>query len=194
MPALVDAINADPKLALRASANPILAAEEVGVRLTERLARDAELRVRFVPNEVVELERLAGEVRRIARRPGLDLQSAADVGATLRRLGVPLPEAGDARAGRAESGAKAPTASRRTKTAVDQAVVASGETSAALLRQLEALADSHRVVPPLLAYLRLEATRPRLASREAYDRLRGGEGHLPDIELRYRLQRSAGPT
>lgn len=194
MPTLIDAINADPKLALRAGANPILAAEEAGVRLTERLAREVELRVRFAPDEVVQLERLAGEVRRIARRPGLDLQSAADVGATLRRLGVPLPEAADDGPGRGRPRAKASTASRRRKTAVDQAAVAHGETGAALLAQLETLADSHRVMPPLLAYLRLEATRPRLASREAYDRLRAGEGHLPDIELRYRLQRGAGPT
>jgi hypothetical protein len=211
MRTIVEAVNADPSLALRASANPLLALEELGYELSGGLREEAELRARFGLDDVAALTSLREDIERQLGRK-VDLRSADAVTRALASVGVKIPAKAFQNAMRDHAAAgSAPEAperavaqtskrtSRRGRTPTTPrppiieppASVLGPDDSRRLLWALRERRDAHDVVEPLVQYLELEAGRPRLAHAETYARLReqAVDPDRTDIRVRFVLQR-----
>jgi DNA polymerase I-like protein with 3'-5' exonuclease and polymerase domains len=142
-------------------ANPLLALEEIGYRVDPRARREFEERIRFSVEQVAQLRQLRKRASQICRR-GLDPDVPADVHKMLfEELGL----------------------TRQTATATF-------DTPAALeylprpgwlptwTDPLEALRGHHELVDVLLQYRAVEASEPRLATREFFDAVRNGHVNL----------------
>jgi hypothetical protein len=211
MRTIVEAVNADPSLALRASANPLLALEELGYELSDGLREEAELRARFGLDDVAALTSLRDDIERQLGRK-IDLGSADAVTGALASVGVKIPAKAvqAAMRERAATGSAPDSPERvvgqtskgtsrrgRTPTAPGPptiqppASVLGPNDSRRLLPALRERLEAHDVVEPIVQYLDLEASRPRLADAETYARLREKPAD-PDraaISVRFVLQR-----
>lgn len=168
VPTLVKALNADDALMKRALVNPLLALEELGYRLADEVRPQVERRVRFKVETAHRLDALADEVFKHAGER-LDIDSPVALDQLLHeRLKLP----------------------RGTPTQAPQAAVMRGQT---FIDPLERLRGKHPVLEPLLAYRQLDASAPRLAPPELYERVRRGDVKLPVLRAKARLQRGATP-
>ena len=188
VPSIVKQVNEDPALALRAAANPLLALADMGYRLTDRLAREVELRLRFTPKVIERLEHLRKQIAKLSEGP-LDPDDPADLRRVLfERLQLPpLPP-------RAQPIVVAQSAVARTQSApprdeLDFPWIPPGGVRHPDL--LTALRGAHPIVAPLIEYRAIQASQPRLATREAFERLGSGDAKLPKVRIRARLKREA---
>jgi hypothetical protein len=168
VPSIVKAINADPSLALRAGANPLLALEELGYSLTPELAADVALRVRFDEPTRKRLAELTVEIHRLAGEP-FDIDSPKALGRILIEC-LKLPAKPD----------MLPTPIKRPagKPVTDP---------------LAALAGMHPIIAPLLEYRALQGGEPALAPADLYRKLQAGGG-TGGVTLRVRAVLRNGPT
>lgn len=206
VPAIVERINADPLLAAAAAANPILALEELGERMSPALTTAVERRVRFSREDAKRLEALSREVDKAAGRP-CKLEDPAQLARLLFvDLGLRPPGARAGATGSPAKAAAAPSASARARGG--KSASAEAPLSPRLVKLVEPLPprtatepkpppdplarlrSAHAVMQPLLAYRELEASQPRLASPELYGELRSGTQRLPVANLRAHLRRA----
>lgn len=182
VPSILKEINADPALALRAAANPLLALEELGYSLTPELRAEAESRVRFPK---ATRERMATLEKEIFHAAGerFDLRAPAEVERVLfTKLKLPRPQLEQPpTAQRAPAAPQPETMMARMALALDRGFV----------DPLGALAGKHPVMQPLLEYRRLDASEPPLAAPAVYERIRRGEVKLPIVRIRGRLKSEA---
>ena len=188
VPSIVKQINEEPALALRALANPLLALAEMGYQLTDRLAREVELRLRFTPDIIERLNQLSTQIAELSEGP-LDPDDLTDLRRALfERLKLPpLPP-------RPQPIVVAQSEVARTRSATPHDELAFHWIPPGGLRHpdpLTALRGAHPIVEPLLEYRAIQASQPRLATREVFDRLTRGDAKLPKIRVRARLKREA---
>ncbi|MCU0805238.1 MAG: hypothetical protein MUF79_09145 [Burkholderiales bacterium] len=179
VPSILKEINADPALALRAAANPLLALEELGYSLTPALSAEAERRVRFPK---ATRERMAVLEKQVFEAAGehFDLRAPAEVERVLfTKLELPRPQIEPLRAAQ-----RAP-APQQSETLMARLAVSLGRE---FVDPLGGLAGRHPVMQPLLEYRRLEASEPPLAAPALYERIRRGEVKLPIVRIRGRLK------
>jgi DNA polymerase I-like protein with 3'-5' exonuclease and polymerase domains len=186
VPSIVKAINADEELGIRAAANPVLAMEELGYTLADKVRLSVERRIRFSVETFEQLETLAKQIHEIAgRRFSIDSpDELAHVLFEELQLSRPRRSIQD----QCEP-AQLPSTTHKLPTTPLPPQVSWGTK---VEDPLDELRGAHPIMEPLLAYRKLEASKPRLASPELYDRIKRGEVELPAIRLRARLQR--GPT
>jgi hypothetical protein len=190
VPTIVKRLNDDPALALRAAANPLLVLQEMGIALTERLAAEVELRLRFRPEQIERLQQLRAEIQKHAGE-AFDLDDPAQVRRVLfdhLKLS-PLPPP-------AQPVVIAPSQVAKVYQPLPRHELEHPWTAPGSVRRsdpLERLHDAHPVMRPLLEYRALQASQPPLARRELVDRLTSGDAALPKIRIRARLQRDATP-
>lgn len=176
--AILERVNADPDLAAAAAINPILALEELGYELEPGARQEVEDRLRFDPREAVRLRQLRKAAFEQAGRE-FDLDSPDELGRLLfEELRIPIPQPEKKRPRQ-----KRPAARPDTRPLPHRF---SGQPEAE--DPLEALHGAHPVLEPLLEYRRLEASRPRLASRSLYEQVRQGKRRLAIRNLRGRLK------
>jgi len=169
MPSLIEALNKDFRLALGAAANPLLALEELGYRIDEKLRPAVERRMRFPAATAEHLEELALKIYRLARRT-FNLENPGELHRVLfEELKLPPP------AKATETRVTAPLPRRRFG-------------ARPVEDPLEPLRGAHPIIEPLLEYRRMESGAPRLAPPELYHRLRRGETWHPITKLRCRIQ------
>lgn len=191
VPSIVKRVNADPALALRAAANPLLALGEMGYSLTPELEREVALRVRFNAQQISRLETLTSQVHTLAGE-SFDIDSPAALEHVLfTRLKLP-PLPAPAQRVVIVQGAAAPALNPRAIALhpLDPPYKIPG--GIAPPDPLEALRGKHPVIAPLLEYRAIQASVPPLASRDLYDRIARGDIKGPTIRVRARLKR--GPT
>ena len=177
---LVQTINSDERLALAAAANPMYAVEECGYQIHPDARTEIEDRFRFRPEVASRLSELRASIYEQAGEV-FDLQSGTALGEVLfDRLHV------RPRSGRGSRKAKRP---ERIDT---QPLPPQVGWARQVKDPLEALRGSHPILEPLLEYRRLEASEPRLASRDLYQQLRDGTRHAPLMRARARFK--AGPA
>lgn len=168
---IVGLLNADPPLARAAMANPLLALEEIGYTVDSRVRREFAERIRFSPEQVAQLRQLRKRISQVSQRD-LDPDVPADVYTVLfEDLGLP----------------------RRTAS-----VTFDAPTALEYLPRLgwmrsppdplEALRGQHELVDLLLQYRTIEASEPRLATRDVFDAVRSGQigGRLSSAVIRLR--------
>jgi hypothetical protein len=194
VPSIVKRVNADPALAIRAAANPLLALAELGYTMTPELEREVALRVRFDKSTIARLDALRTRTQELAGRQ-FDVDSPAQLSTVLfEHLQLPpLPPAAQ-RVVVAEGMLAAQTASRVARRVPSNPLeIPYGPVSGvAPPDPLEALAGKHPIIAPLLEYRAIQASVPPLASRELYDRIARAEVSMPTFRLRATLRR--GPT
>lgn len=190
VPVIVKRLNDEAALALRAAANPLLVLQEMGIELTDRLAAEVELRLRFRPEQVERLQQLRADIQKRAGE-AFDVDDPAQVHRVLfDRLKLsPLPPPAQPVVIARSQVARVYQSSPRHE--LDHPWTAPG--SVRRPDPLERLHDTHPVLPPLLEYRALQASQPPLASRELVERLARGDAALPKIRIRARLQRGATP-
>ena len=175
VPSIVKAVNANDALMRRALVNPLLVLEELDYQLADELRPQVERRVRFRVETAHRLDALASDVfKHAGERFDIDSPSALDH-VLFEKLKLPRTSA--AGVPRAAHAAEQPLRSVVKPPFVDP---------------LERLRDKHPVMTPLLEYRRIDASEPRLAPRELYERVRSGDVKLPVTHAQARLKR--GPT
>jgi DNA polymerase I-like protein with 3'-5' exonuclease and polymerase domains len=163
-----DKINADPQLALAAAANPLHALEELGYQIDPQIQSELTDHVRFKPDT---LQRLAALRKVIFEHAGhsFDLDSATELHSALFAGAHSVAGTG--------KGA-APDSERQHWLSLLAEMTPLPPTlgrGPGPVDPLESLSGKHPVVDALLEYRRLEASAPRLASRELYHQLRNGQ-------------------
>jgi len=169
VPEILLRMNEDQELALRATANPLLAFREMGLRLTDEVEKEVEKILRFTPRERKQLEDLEKELHKHTEKP-VDFRSNEEVGSFLLK-DLKLRKAKDFRS--VESYDVLETArtllSRKKKAWSDP---------------LQELKDAHPVMPALLEYRRIYHGKPGFASKAYYNELKSGKRKLPITGIR----------
>lgn len=195
VPLIVKAVNDDPALGLRAAANPLLAAEELGFQIAPEIQPAIERRVRFSAEKAARLDELEAEVYKLAGER-FNLDSPQQLERVLFvKLKLPRPEP------QSEPPVEKPPAGKparkRTSASAGAPLVGKPEPHRRLVTpppdELEPLRGAHAVMEPLLAYRAIERAAARLAPRELYERIRRGEVKLPITRIQARLKRSRTP-
>ena len=187
VPLIVKAVNDDEAFGLRAAANPLLAAEEMGYQIAPAIRQTAERRVRFSQEDTDRLAELEEQVHKLAGEP-FDLDSPKELDRILfEKLKLPRPK----------PPSEPPDTPQKQTPPVTSRKSASAPPQPGGLSQapdpLEELRDAHPIMPPLLEYRRIERSAPRLAPRELYERIRRGEVKMPITRIKARLKRSRTP-
>ncbi|MGD0223985.1 MAG: hypothetical protein ABSF71_16775 [Terriglobia bacterium] len=170
VPSIVKAVNANPSLALAAAVNPLFALEELDYQIPSSLRRTVEHRIRFSEEQCSHLEKLSAEIHRELGHH-FDIESETELSQALHKA---------LKSGEAKRLPAQLTLRPQMKWVERQE------------DPLEHLRDAHPVMKALLEYRRIEASEPRLGSRELYDQVRSGAQPVPAKAITFKLKR--GPT
>jgi hypothetical protein len=195
VPSIVKRINADPELALRAAANPLLALAELGYTMTPELEREVALRVRFDRTKIAKIAALSTRIQELAGEE-FEIESRTQLSRVLfEHLKLPPLPPPPQRVILAEGKLAAQTVSRPMESVLShpldipyRPVVGVAPPDA-----LEALKGKHPIIAPLLEYRAIQASVPPLATRELYDRIARGDVKMPIFRLRAKLRRGQTP-
>jgi hypothetical protein len=194
LPQIFKSANEDPDFGLRFAANPLMAAEEIGFTLTDELKSIATRRVRFSTATYERLQKLEQQVQELAGEQ-FDIDSGEAVSTVLfKKLRLPHPQELLVKRGKGKerpevsAAGKPPTGQlgARAKLAAPLDVSIFGHKHIA--DPLEPLRDAHPIMLPLLEYRQLEASSPRLAPHDLYERIRRGEVKTPVTRLQFHLK------
>lgn len=178
VPAILEKVNADPRVALAAMVNPILAAEEFGYEFSSDVRGEIEERVRFGEQGAAERKTLRAQIFEKARQE-FSLESPEDLHRILfEELKIGSPRKGQRRQWPECTPEEARDIVRPPRRGPD----------GRFIDDLEPFARAHPIVPLLLRYRRAGAENPPFGSRADYDRVRRGQAKLPVGRVRYRLQ------
>jgi competence ComEA-like helix-hairpin-helix protein len=180
---ILEQMNASPQLALAAAANPLLALEELGYDIDPAARSEITRRLRFSPRIAVRLRQLEDEVAAIAGRR-VDLDSAEDLQRLLFKE-LRLDARGDSEDDYQQKAQHKQGWSPSLDTRPLPPDLSSIGKRDDPLRVLE---GKHKVMEPVLEYRRLEASTPRLASKQDYERVREGQIQLGVEKIRGRLK------
>jgi hypothetical protein len=170
VPSIVKNINADPALALAAAVNPLLALEELGYQIPGPLRQTVEHRIRFSLEQFKRLEELSAEIH-LAFGQQFDIESASELSEVLRRE-MKLQE-----------GQRVPS---------NLSMQPQLKWTERQEEPLEQFRDAHPAMKAILEYRQIEASEPRLGSRELYDQIRQGTIPLPAKTVVFQLKK--GPA
>lgn len=194
---IIDVFESRPDLLLAAFANPVRALRDAGIRLSPEAERWVALRCRFSPDEIEELDYLAGQVRE--HLGDIDPDDDTEVRRALRDAGVEIPlgarktsEAAASPIGKGSASSDRKAALKQTERTgrakelhpVRRSVLLAAEQVQQVHRwretrradRLDEYADAHAVMAPLLEYRRRSAARPKFASDDLYERLAATKG------------------
>jgi len=171
--AIVDGLNDKPALAVAAAANPFMAIEELGYVVAPEARAPIEDRLRFKPKDAARRRQLRERIFELAGME-FDLDSADALYEVLyRHLSLrPYPDANGC------------IPSFPDTRPLPFQVAGGGE----LEDPLRALEGKHDVIEPLLAYRKLDASKPRFAAAAQYEAIRRGERTLGVERLAVRLK------
>jgi len=198
VPVIVNRLNADPALALRAAANPLLVLEELGYHLSDALKAEAALRIRFDDATRKRLQVLTAEIHSLAGEVFV-IDSPDELGHVLYgRLQLPpLPLAKYPAIPSSESATAVPAqraVARESATAAPPDPLAIPYRRPGGIRPpdpLEALAEAHAIIAPLLEYRAIQAGEPPLAGPALYAAIK--DAQTGTIKLRIKAVLKRGP-
>ncbi len=187
VPSLIEAANSDNKLAMLAAANPIMAIEDLGYSFTEEFRSDLEHIFRFPTETVKRLESLEKQIHKIAGR-SFNIDSPVELEHMLfDELSLP-------RISKTLKMQIHPSRLPSTFSDLPTAPLPPQMSWGPKLKDpLEELRDAHPIMEPLLTYRQLEASQPRLASREIYENIERDEVKLPLTRVKFRMQHEPTP-
>jgi hypothetical protein len=172
IPEIVEQLNADEALCIRAAVNPILAFEELGYKITPSIQKEVERYIRFKPKERKRIRELETQIRQEAG-VDFDIDSPKELDRVLfKKLELHQPS--------------------EIKTTSFPDVMTSGAKSRKEMKRLwkdpvSLLEQKHPILEPLLAYRELQILRPGFASRKVYQELKTKKRKLPVTRFRIRF-------
>jgi hypothetical protein len=169
VPEILQRMNEDQELALRAAANPLLAFREMGLRLTDEVEKEVEKILRFTPQERKRLEELEKELQKHTEKP-VDFRSNEEVGSFLLK-DLKLKKAKDVK-------------SVESSDVLETARILLSRKKKAWSDPLQELKDAHPVMPALLEYRKIYGNKPGFASKTYYNELKSGKRKLPITGIR----------
>jgi hypothetical protein len=178
LPELVKLQETHPRLAIAALANPLLAIEQAGYTLAPTIAREAELRVRFRPEDADKLLSLERSLHSVLGQE-VDLESPDSFIEPVLRVIAERPAKGKRAGPRKESGPD----DQDLRAALERPL--SRRPGRPLEDPLEAHAARHPLLAEFVEYRRLEFSRPRLASRDLFEALLTGNVQSPISKARF---------
>lgn len=161
---VIEAVTADPRLALAALANPILALEDSGYTVGPAVAAEIEERARFDKRDMAQRRRLRSEIHELAGR-AFDVGDERQLAAQLARLELGAED-------ELIEVVRRPRFHRDRRHAPEDPLIA--------------LQGRHAVIAPLLEFRRLDATRPTFAPAEVFAAIKNGELDLPLTSVKFR--------
>ncbi|MGB0787914.1 MAG: hypothetical protein ACPGQR_00095 [Marinirhabdus sp.] len=180
MPRLLEEHNSNQKLMKAALSNPILALEEIGFTLSEEVKKEIEERARFNSKQQKKRKEITEKVYGIAGKK-IDLSSKASVtkglGSVLKNKTIQVGKKNIA----------ASTIIKAAGTKLGPRLFQNKEKK----DPLSAYKSAHKIVPLLLAYRKIEASSPQLASKKTFGALLKGKETKTGIQIsnvRFRLQ------
>ena len=175
LPELLKRHGTDEELTLAALTNPILALEHLGYSFTPEVRSTLERRIRFDEETDKRLGYLEKSISKAIGKP-FPFQSTSELEEALRKL-LLKPQKG--KQNRRKIGKEeAETVARIVRHPRPLQLPGSENTP----DPLEAYVDIHPILPVLLEYREAEASAPRLASRDVFERVLKREQALP-VEL-----------
>ncbi len=178
LPSILEQINADQSLAIAAAANPLIALEELGYHIDPEIRPDIEDHLRFKPEAMTQLKELR---RQISKHAGhtFDPNSPAELHTVLfEELKLPPGEV------------KRDKKERLAVLTATTPFPPQLSWAPKVTDPLEKLRGKHPIIEPLLEYRQLEASTPRLASKELYEEIRTGKRPTKIVRVRGILQAS----
>lgn len=172
---IVAEINANPKLAIAAAANPLFALEDLGYEITHEARTEIADHVRFGAAKAARLKRLRATIHKAASRT-FDLESDESLREVLEQLEVPLGKADSP--GHAKKKHETPPVLLSLARSPQLKWVSKEDDP------LEACRGRHPIVDALLEYRQIESSEPRLATRALYDEIRQGKRRTPLVSVR----------
>ena len=169
VPEILQRMNEDQELALRAAANPLLAFREMGLVLTGEVEKEVEKILRFTPQERKRLEDLEKELHRHTEKP-VDFRSDEEVGALLVK---------DLKLKKVKI-----SKSVETSDVLESARILLSRKKAVWSDPLGELKDAHPMMPALLEYRKIYRGKPGFASKTYYNELKSGKRKLPITGIR----------
>ena len=160
---MLASLNKDPNLLLAAAANPLFALRELGYEIDPSVEQEFEDRIRFGPQTGPKLGALREQIFKNAGRR-FDLDSAESLAEVLSSI---------------TKGKK----NERTFTLAETAPVPFTMKPNRPADPLEKLRTVHPIMEPLVEYRRMQASTPRLATKEFFDEIRQKKRALPITKL-----------
>ncbi len=158
VPEIIEQVNRNNALAIRALANPLLAFEELGYELSDDVQKKVEQILRFDPKSRKKLNSLEKDVYETAGET-FNIDDEGEVNKVLfKKLKL--------------------SRSKKTLHLNEDNLMRLGKPHQ-WVDPLENLHDKHPVMKPLLAYRALKAEPPGFASRRLYNQLKSGSLKLP---------------
>ena len=173
VPSMVKKFQQDENLALRAMAHPLLAIEELGYDLPEKVQKQVVRYLCFSPKERKRLKKLEGQITDLAGCE-FDLDSPEALEAVLSRVLKRKKALG------VESVPREYVLNAGIKRIHGQPVEWSDP--------LASLKGKHPLIKPMLEYRKLMFNKPRFCSKEQYEELKSGKRKLPISKLRIRFR------
>ena len=179
---IIEISNSDEELALHAAANPIMAMEDMGYRFTDEIRYQLERIFRFSNETRMQLDNLEKEIHKIAGR-SFNIDSSTELPHLLfDELNLPKPLftiKSQIHQSYRVTPSELPT----------QPLPPQMSWTPKVKDPLEELRGVHTIMEPLLAYRQLEASEPRLATRDIYDKIKSGEVKFPLTKIKFRIIR-----
>lgn len=158
VPEIIEQVNRNNALAIRALANPLLAFEELGYELSADVQKKVELVLRFDPKSRKKLNSLEKDVYE-ATGGEFNIDDEEEVNTLLfKKLKL--------------------SRSKKSLHLNDDNLIRLGKPHK-WVDPLQNLSDKHPVMKPLLAYRALKAGPPGFVSRRLYNQLKSGSLKLP---------------
>ncbi len=164
VPKILKKLNEDSGLAIRALANPLLAFDEMGFRLSDDVAMEVEKFTRFTLPEQKRLDKLEKELSKFTERK-IDFRSTKDVEAFITKdLKIRKP-----------SGLEINSLTN----AKNNAQIYLGKKELVWKDSLEQIKSKHPAMKPLLELRSIYNNKPGFASKASYNELKSGKRKLP---------------
>ncbi|WP_446809119.1 hypothetical protein ACH50O_17950 [Methylomonas sp. 2BW1-5-20] len=184
MPRIVPAVNANPGLALAAAANPLLALEQLGYKLSSPAQAEIERYARFGPDNLKRLAELEAEFGKLLTTKTMPADPS-EARALFEKSGH---EPSDKAAANTKTTLK-PAKNQSLTTslaAIFASKVLAEDEEKKLLRELSA---QHPGLPLLYQYRKIHRQRPVFASRSAFESILAGEKNTLVDQVEFSLSR-----
>ncbi len=180
---ILEQVNGDPALAVAAAANPLHALEDLGYAINPHARAEIEDRIRFDHRRAVRLRQLREQIFDEVGHP-FDINSPHELERVLTgKLGIDLSDQ--------EKAEK--RSSRRARVSLQPLPPQLGW-GQKVQDPLEEFRGRHHLVELLIEYRRLEASEPRLASRELYESIKNGTRKSPLTRARGVLRKQSSKS
>jgi len=184
MPRIVPAVNANPGLALAAAANPLLALEQLGYKLSSPAQAEIERYARFGPDNLKRLAELETEFGKLLTTKTMPADPS-EARALFEKSGYEPSDKSAAKTKTSLKPAKNPSLATSLEAIFASKVLAEDEEKK-LLRELSA---QHPGLPLLYQYRKIHRQRPAFATRSAFESILAGEKNTLVDQVEFSLSR-----